>query len=225
MRKDGRRVCLPVLLILQRFKFLKFIQPSPQLLLRQDAFSFPSITAFLFVFLILFFKIQYSTQFGFGIRLVCYSALSFWRRQMEMSAVKRTSFLFLSLFASQKPIWWSRKTVRDTFDDNGVIVFDFSDINKVSFHLKGKNEASSFQAYTTFWLWDNTWWQNLQMSWFPFSLQTPLWKQSFPWFWRGHRVPSSHLHKTGTVIRYFIHLHTKLCPRDYYFRSTRLLKS
>lgn len=77
MLKDGRQVCLPVLLILQRFKFLKFIQPGPQLLLRQDAFSFPSITAFLFVFIILFFKIQYSIQFGFGIRLVCYSALSF----------------------------------------------------------------------------------------------------------------------------------------------------
>lgn len=146
---------LPVLLVLQRLKFLKLIQPSPQLLLRQDAFSLPSIAALFLVFFALLFKVQRSIQFGFGVRLVRYPALSFWRRQMEMSADKKNPFpVSLSFHGPKSNVMEQNNCQRYLWTQRHhcfrLLWYQQSLLSsEKGREKKKKKEVSSFRSYTT----------------------------------------------------------------------------
>lgn len=78
---------LPVLLILKRLKFLKFIQSCPQLLLRHDAFSAPFIFALSFFLFILLSKIQNGIYLGLRVWFVRDPVLSLISEQDEKELV------------------------------------------------------------------------------------------------------------------------------------------
>lgn len=78
---------LPVLLILKRLKFLKFIQSCPQLLLRHDAFSALFIFTLSFFLLILLSKIQNGSYLGLRVWFVCNPVLSLISDEKELVAL------------------------------------------------------------------------------------------------------------------------------------------